>query len=84
MLAPVSIIPFAIILVILIAAVLSAVFVLFSPVASIALTIFFPLIVVYALGFPFSNALILFAYELVVIGVLYILRRRKSGEISKW
>ena len=84
MLASVSIIPFAIILVILFAAVLSALFVLFSPVASIALAIFLPLIVVYAFGLPFSNALILFAYELVVIGVLYLLRKRKSDEISKW
>lgn len=84
MLGGVSLIPFAIISVILIAAVLGAVLILISPIVSILLAILLPLIVTYGFGLPLSNALILFGYEIVVIGVLYYLRRRKSNEISKW
>ena len=84
MLGNVSVVPFLIISVILITAVLGAVLTLISPVASILLAILLPLIITYGLELPLSSALILFGYEIVVIGVLYYLRRRKSNEISKW
>ena len=84
MLGTVSVIPFAIIAIILITAVLAALLILISPIASILLAILLPIIITSALGLPLSNAIVLFIYEIIVIGALYYLRKRKSNEISNW
>jgi|TARA_B110000259_G_C13721679_1_gene284681 hypothetical protein len=84
MLANVSIVPVIILAAIVLAAVLSAVLILISPIVSIALAILFPLIVAYVFGIPVSSVLILFVYEIAIIGILYFLTRRKFSEISEW
>ena len=80
----VSLIPMIIIGMLLIVALLGGLFVLLSPILSIAVAVLLPIILTLVLQLPISSALILFAYEALVILVLYLLKKRKTNEISKW
>lgn len=68
----------------LIVALLYALFVFLAPVAAIVAAIFLPFLPHLIFGAPLKSAIPFLIYDAVIIGVLYLLKKKKEVEISKW
>lgn len=69
---------------VVIGAVLYALFIFLAPLAAIVAAVLLPLFPIILFGAPLKSAIPYVIYEAVIIGVLYLLKKKKEVEISKW
>jgi uncharacterized membrane protein len=79
-----GILPFLIISFVVIGAVLYALFIFLAPLAAIVAAVLLPLFPILLFGAPLKSAIPFVIYDAVIIGVLYLLKKKKEVEISKW
>lgn len=79
-----GVLPFLVISFVVIGALLYALFIFLAPFAAIVAAVLLPLFPIFLFGAPLKSAIPFMIYDAVIIGVLYLLKKKKEVEISKW